>query len=122
MTESNASKTDDDRGDFVRGVILLSRRLERLEEERFSKALGLKANLKFEYPDAMVASGVISVGGIDATLMLERGRVDEICLDMQWVPKGAGAALVAELQELVMTALDQIGFPREEATGRFEAV
>ena len=114
MTKSN----EEDR-DFIRGDIYLSRHLELLEELRFSKALGLKANLKFGYPDATVASGVISVGGIEAKINLERGRVDNISLDMQLVPKGTGDAIIKELQQMVMAALDKIGFPREEVTGKF---
>ena len=113
------TKSDANRRDHIRGIIYLSRHLELLEEERFTKALGLEENLKFGYPDATVASGVISVGGIDAKIYHDRGRVDKIILDMQFVPKGTGDAIIKELQRMVMAALDEIGFPREEVTGKF---
>ena len=113
------TKSDEEDRDFIRGIIYLSRHLELLEEVRLRKALGLKANRKFGYPDPMVASGIISVGGIEAKIYLERGREDEIGLGMQWVPKGTGDSIVKELQQMVMAALDEIGFPREEVTGKF---
>ena len=119
MTDSGKSMQQEKDRDFIRGEIYLSRHLELLEEARFTEALGLKANLKFGYPDTTVASGVISIGGIDAIIDLERGRVDRIDLGMQWVPKGTGDAIVKELQQMVMAALDAIGFPREEVTGKF---
>ena len=110
--------------DHIGGTIYLSRHLELLEEVRLRKALGLKANLKFGYPDATVASGVISIGGIEAKIYLDRGRggVDKIGLGMQFVPKGTGDAIVKELQRMVMAALDEIGFPREEVTGKFVSI
>ena len=116
------TKSDEEDRDFIRGIIYLSRHLELLEEARFTKALGLKANLKFGYPDARLASGIISVGGIEAKIYLERGREDEIGLGMQWVPKGTGDSIVKELQQMVMAALDEIGFPREEVTGKFVSI
>ena len=114
MTKSN----EEDR-DFIRGIIYLSRCLEQDEEFHLSELLGMYPNPKFGYPDARLASGIISVGGIEAKIYLERGREDEIGLGMQWVPKGTGDAIVKELQRMVMAALDEIGFPREEVTGKF---
>ena len=114
MTKSN----EEDR-DHIGGTIYLSRHLELLEEVRLRKALGLKANPKFGYPDPTVASGVISIGGIEAIIYLDRGGVDKIDLGMQFVPKGTGDSIIKELQRMVMAALDEIGFPREEVTGKF---
>ena len=122
MTDPGKSMQQEKDRDHIRGIIYLSRHLELLEEERFTKALGLEENLKFGYPDATVASGVISVGGIDAKIYHDRGRVDKIILDMQFVPKGTGDAIVKELQRMVMAALDEIGFPREEVTGKFVSI
>lgn len=122
MTDPGKSMQQEEDRDLIRGKIYLSRHLELLEEARLSKALGLKANLKFGYPDVTVASGVISIGGIDAVIYHDRGRVDRISLGMQFVPKGTGDAIVKELQRMVMAALDEIGFPREEVTGKFESI
>ena len=124
MTDPGKSMQQEKDRDHIGGTICLSRHLELLEEARFTEALGLKANLKFGYPDATVASGVISIGGIEAKIYLDRGRggVDKIGLGMQFVPKGTGDAIVKELQRMVMAALDEIGFPREEVTGKFESI
>ena len=122
MTDPGKSMQQEKDRDHIGGTICLSRHLELLEEARFTKALGLKANLKFGYPDATVASGIISIGGIDAVIYHDRGRVEKIILGMQFVPKGTGDAIVKELQQMVMAALDKIGFPREEVTGKFESI
>jgi hypothetical protein len=107
--------------DFIGGNILLSRRLERLEEVRFTEALGLMPNLKFGYPDAMVASGIVSVCDVEVKIYLQRSRGDKIVLSWQSVPKGTGASIVEVLQQMVTTALNEIGFPSEEVTGKFES-
>lgn len=118
MTDLGESVQEDDR-DFIRGIIYLSRRLDQDDEFHLSELLGMYPNPEFGYPDPMVASGVISVGDIDAKMYYNRGRVDEIILNMQWVPKGTGDSITKELQQIVMAALDEIGFPREEVTGKF---
>ena len=119
MTDPGKSMQQEKDRDHIRGTIYLSRHLELLEEVRLRKALGLKANREFGYPDATVASGVISIGGIEAIIDLDRGRVDKIILGIQFVPKGTGDSIIKELQQMVMAALDEIGFPREEVTGKF---
>ena len=113
------TKSDANRPDHIRGTIYLSRCLEHDEEFHLSELLGMYPNPKFGYPDPTVASGVISIGGIDAIIDHDRGRVDKIILGIQFVPKGTGDAIVKELQRMVMAALDEIGIPREEVTGKF---
>ena len=113
------TKSDEQDRDLIRGKIYLSRCLEQDEEFHLLELLGMYPNPKFGYPDPTVASGVICIGGIDAVIYHDRGSVDRISLDMQFVPKGTGDAIVKELQRMVMAALDEIGFPREEVTGKF---
>ena len=119
MTDPGKSMQQEKDRDHIRGTIYLSRHLEQDEEFHLSELLGMYPNLKFGYPDATVASGVISIGGIEAIIDHDRGRVDNISLGIQFVPKGTGDAIVKELQRMVMAALDEIGFPREEVTGKF---
>ena len=119
MTDPGKSMQQEKDRDHIRGTIYLSRHLEQDEEFHLSELLGMYPNLKFGYPDATVASGIISIGGIEAKIYLDRGRVDRIGLGMQFVPKGTGDSIIKELQRMVMAALDEIGFPREEVTGKF---
>jgi len=116
------TKSDANRRDHIGGTIYLSRRLGQDEEFHLSELLGMYPNPEFGYPDATVATGVISIGGIDAIIYHDRGRVDKIILGMQFVPKGTGDAIIKELQQMVMAALDEIGFPSEEVTGKFVSI